>query len=263
VVDTLPIPPIPPIPPILEFDPDRDAVIHPAAVATRREQAPEHAVMCFFSDVIADIALSGAPVLWELQAAHGVHPVYAVEFGGRPLAVFHPGVGAPLAAAFFEEAIASGCRRFVAVGDAGGLVPELTLGHVVVPTAAVRDEGTSYHYLPASREVEPAPEAIAAIEATLTAHGVAFVRGKTWTTDAFYRETRGRVTRRVQEGCITVEMEAAALLAVSRFRAVPLGIMLAAADDLSGEDWDDRGFLSDGSIRRRLFELAAEACLRI
>ena len=219
--------------------------------------------MCFFSDVIEDIARSGAPVLWELQAAHGVHPVYEVESGGNPLAVFHPGVGAPLATAFFEEAIAGGCSRFVAVGGAGGLVPELTVGHVVVPTAAVRDEGTSYHYLPASREVEPMPEAIAAIEATLNANDVPYLKGKTWTTDAFYRETRGRVTRRVLEGCITVEMEAAALFAVSRFRSIPLGIMLAAADDLSGDDWDDRGFLPDGSVRRRLFELAAEACLRI
>ena len=60
-----------------------------------------------------------------------------------------------LAGAFLEELIARGCRTFVACGGAGVLVPDVALGHVIVPTAAIRDEGTSYHYLPAGREVEP------------------------------------------------------------------------------------------------------------
>ena len=59
-----------------------------------------------------------------------------------------------MAAAFLEQAIARGCRHFAVCGGAGALVPELVLGHVIVPTAAVRDEGTSYHYLAPAREVE-------------------------------------------------------------------------------------------------------------
>ena len=172
----------------------------------------------------------------------GRNPVYELEFDGRRLALVHPGVGAPLAAAFLEEMIARGCRTFVACGGAGVLVPDVALGHVVVPTAAIRDEGTSYHYLPAAREVEPTRQAVDAIVATLERHHVPYVTGKTWTTDGLYRETRGKVERRVAEGCLTVEMEAAAFFAVAAFRGVSFGQLLYAGDDLSGDAWDERGW---------------------
>src|SRR5438046_8319093 len=189
--------------PILQFDPERTAVIEPGHVRKALAHAPQHAVLCLFGEVTDRLAREGAPVLWELKAAHGVHPVYGIEFDGHPVAVFHPGVGAPLAGSFLEEAIECGCRKFVGIGMAGGLVPDLTIGHVTVPTAAVRDEGTSYHYLPASRRVEPASEAVRAIEDVLHSHDVPYVAGTTWTTDAPYREPRNNVSRRGEEGCIT------------------------------------------------------------
>jgi uridine phosphorylase len=244
--------------PILEFDPQVSAVIEPHMVRERLD-VPIAAVPCFFGDVIQHVcADGGAKVLTQMLSVHGVHPIFEIEWKGRPVAVFHPGMGSPLAATFLEEAIATGCSTFVAVGGAGGLVPDLTEGHVVVPTSAVRDEGTSYHYLHASREVEPSPRVVAAIEKVLRAHQVPFVTGKVWTTDAPYRETRGKVERRVEEGCVAVDMEAAAFFAVARFRGVEFGQILAAADDLSQDQWDARGFLSDMSIRERLFWLAVE-----
>jgi len=248
------------VPPILEFDPDEHAVIEPGMVRTRLD-VPAAAVLCFFSDVLQKVCVDGgAPVLTELQSAHGLHPVYEVPWKDRTVAVFHPGVGAAIASTFLEEIIETGCRSFVTVGGAGGLVPELTVGHVVVPSSAIRDEGTSYHYLPAGREVAPSPEALAAVVRTLEARGVPFVTAKAWTTDAPYRETRGKVERRVAEGCVAVDMEAAALFAVARFRGVRIATILAAADDLSQEQWDDRGFIPDTSVRERLFWLAVEAC---
>lgn len=87
--------------------------------------------------------------------------------------------------------------------------------------------------------------------------------GATWTTDGFYRETQGRVDRRVAEGCLTVEMEAAALFAIARFREVPLGLLLTTSDDLSGSDWDDSGWDSNPDFREELFRIATEAVLRL
>ncbi len=127
----------------------------------------------------------------------------------------------------------------------------------------MRDEGTSYHYLPPAREVSPSPEAVAAIEATLQRHHVPYVVGKTWTTDGFYRETLARVARRRAEGCLTVEMEAAAFFAVGQFRDVAVGQLLYCGDDLSGDVWDDREWRDRGAIREGLFRLAAEACLQL
>lgn len=248
-------------PPILEFDPTSEAVIEPAAVVARRD-VPAHAVLCYFQDVIEHaVAEYGGRRVSRLRSEIGDNPVYEIVFRDRRLAVVHPGVGAPLAAAFLEELIALGCRAFVAAGGAGVLVPEVALGHVIVPTAAVRDDGTSYHYLPAGRDAPASPEAVAAIVATLEAHGVPYAIGKTWTTDALYRETRTRMARRVAEGCLTVEMEAAACFAVAAFRGVPFGQLLYAGDDLSGERWDGRAWAAHASGRELLFHLAAEAVL--
>jgi uridine phosphorylase len=186
-----------------------------------------------------------------------------MDLDGRRLTLFHPGVGAPLAAAMLEEAIALGCRKFVACGGAGVLDRSIALGHLVVPTAAIRDEGTSYHYLPPGREVEPGPEGMSAIEAVLKRRGCAYLTGKTWTTDALYRETAGKVRRRKGEGCLTVEMEAAALFAVARFRGVTLAQVLYGGDDVSGGEWDSRHWDKSTSVRERVFRLAAESCLEL
>jgi uridine phosphorylase len=249
--------------PILEFDPARDAVIEPTVAITRFD-LPSHAVLCFFADAIPGfVAERGGREIGRLGSEMGSHPVYEVEIDGRRVAIAQGGVGAALAAAWLEELIALGCRAFVAVGGAGVLVPDVALGHVIVPTSAVRDEGTSYHYQPASREVGPTGDALAAILATLIGHAIPHVEGKTWTTDGLYRETRDKVRRRVAEGCLTVEMEAAAFFAVARFRGVSFGQMLYAGDDLSGETWDPRGWVGHATGRDLLLRLAVEAVLAI
>lgn len=249
--------------PILEFDPSAEAILEPH-LAVKGFDLPPHVVLCFFRDAIAAFVEEAAGrEIGRLASEIGSYPVYELDVDGRRLAVAHPGVGAPLAAGWLEELISLGGRAFIAAGGAGVLVPDLALGHVVVPTAAIRDEGTSYHYLPASREVEPTADALRAIVDTLEARGVPHVLGKTWTTDGFYRETRAKVARRVAEGCLTVEMEAAAFFAVARFRGISFGQMLYAGDDLSGDTWDHRGWVHHGTGRDLLLRLAAEAVLRI
>ena len=101
------------------------------------------------------------------------------------------------------------------------------------------------------------------ILATLTERDVPFVTGKTWTTDAIFRETRGKAARRVAEGCICVEMEASACFAVARFRDVGFGQLLYAGDDLSGDVWNARGWDHHETGRQQLFRLAAEAVMTL
>ena len=249
--------------PLMEFDPSRDAVIDPARAITPFD-VPESFVLCFFPDAIAGLVFElGGTQIGTLASEMGRHPIFEIDYGGQRLGVALAGVGAPLAAGWLEELIALGGRRFVVAGGAGVLVPDLALGHVVVPDAALRDEGTSYHYAPASRMVHPTADALSAIVATLESHEIPHVIGMTWTTDGFYRETRGKVARRVAEGCLTVEMEAAALFAVAQFRGVSLGQLLYAGDDLSGDVWDPRGWNSHTTGRDLLIRLAAESVLAI
>lgn len=249
--------------PILEFDGAREAVIEPSRLIEPMD-VPEHCVLCFFQEVIVGLVEQGkARLIKERRSELGPHPLYEIDADGERLAVFHPGVGAPMAGALLDELIALGCRKFIVCGGAGVLDKEIAVGHIIVPTSAVRDEGTSYHYLPPGREVAASPEGVAAIERTLGERGVGYVVGRTWTTDGFYRETPDRVALRRSEGCLTVEMEAAALFAVAEFRGVVLAQMLYGGDDVSGAEWDHRGWQSRQSVRENLFWLAAEACLSL
>jgi uridine phosphorylase len=249
--------------PLMEFDAARIAIIEPSRIIAPIDIA-EHCVMCFFQEVIAELVREGAQArqLHTAQSEAGDYAVYELDYGGRRLAVVHPGVGAAAAAARFERVIALGCRKFIVCGGAGVLDGAIDVGHIVVPSSAVRDEGASYHYLKPAREVAPTRRALAAIEAVLRENHHEYLRGKTWTTDAVYRETRQRMNRRRREGCVVVDMEASAFFAVARFRRVECAQILYGGDSLAGRRWDPRGW-NRHAMRERLFHLAAQACLRL
>ena len=116
---------------------------------------------------------------------------------------------------------------------------------------------------PRVREVIANPLGVAALETALKQKGLPYLIGKTWTTDAPYRETASKVALRKNEGCLTVEMEAASFMAVAEFRKVILGQVLYGGDDLSGDEWNDRDWVSQHDVRENLFWLSAEACLTL
>lgn len=250
--------------PILEFDAHSEALIEPRNVIQAIPELPKQCVICFFQDVIARLReQKRITEVTALKSEMARHPVYLLHQDNQPIVLFHPGVGAPLAAGFLEEVIALGCDTFVVCGGAGVLGENLDVGYLLIPTSAIRDEGTSYHYLPPGREVSATPEVVAAIEATFKKRQIAYRLTKTWTTDAIYRETREKVQLRRSEGCLTVEMEAAALFAVAQFRKVRLGQILYSGDYLGGEYWDNRQWEDRSEIREQLVSLSAEICLQL
>lgn len=249
--------------PILEHDPTREAFIEPSKI-NKKLDVPEHCVICFFSDVIEKVvAEHDARALVENRWEDGLHPLYEIAYRDRRLAFFHPGIGAPLSASLLEEVIAFGCRKFMACGGCGVLEKEMATGHLIVVSAAVRDEGVSYHYLPPAREVPAHPRGVEVLVHLLTERGIPHRVGKTWSTSAPYRETRVKIRRRREEGCLTVEMEAAGMMAVAQYRDVPFGQVLYAGDDLSGAEWDSRSWQTRSDVRERLFWLAADAVLAL
>ncbi|RPI60124.1 MAG: hypothetical protein EHM48_07765 [Planctomycetaceae bacterium] len=247
--------------PILEYDPTPTAVVNPSQCLPHIE-APEYAVLCFFSDAIEKL-LADMPhhVLYGLKSVMGTWPIYQVRWGGRDVVLANPRVGAPLAAGTLEALIAFGCKKIIVCGGAAVLDQAMSYGQIIVVSSAVRDEGTSYHYLPPSREVEASATAVAAIKAVLGEHDIPYTVGKVWTTDAFYRETIERVALRKREGCLAVEMEAAAMFAVAKFRGVTLGQFLLCGDDVSGSQWDRRGWGQRTDGHEKALSLAFETCL--
>lgn len=247
---------------LFEFDSDPVAVVDPSvSLEGSWGSIPERAVLCFYAEIVAALPQEAEQV-GELRAEHGSHPIWRIRRHGEDIAVFHPGVGAPLAAAFLEEAIALGARKVVACGGCGVLSPNVGGGEIIVPTEAVRDEGTSFHYLRASRTVEADAEGVAAAERLLAERSVSHTAGKVWTTDGLYRETRQKVARRRAEGCLAVEMEAAAFFAVARFRDIRFAQLLYGGDDLSKEQWDARAWTVSPS-RALTFDLAVELATRL
>jgi len=247
--------------PLLEFDPERKALIEPDRIIKPRD-VPEHCVICFFSEVIEKVnAEQHGWVVASTRWEDGHHSLYEIEFQDQRLAFFHPGIGSAASTGLLEEVIAYGCRKFIAVGGCGVLESGIGVGHLVVLTAAVRDEGASYHYLPPDREVTAQAKPIQSLKAVLARRNIPYRLAKTWTTDAPYRETPKKVAARRSEGCAVVEMEAAGLMAVAEFRQVTFGQVVYGGDDLSGPKWDHRDWSSRVEVREQLFWLAAEACL--
>jgi uridine phosphorylase len=253
--------------PILEFDPTRIAIIEPIGPPVSRP-APQRGVLCFFHEIIQSLVDEGKlHQIGAIRSEMGNHPLYVLRVetipGVREVLVAHPGIGAPLAAGILEEIIALGVRKVIACGGCGVLRPEIAAGHPVILTSAVRDEGTSYHYLPPGREALAHAQAIAALEASCDGLGLEYRLGKTWTTDAIYRETPERRKRRVEEGCDVVEMEAAGFFAVAEFRDIVFGQVVYGGDLVVPEGWDDRKWNDREKDRRIMFNLAIEACLRL
>jgi uridine phosphorylase len=249
--------------PILEHVSTSEAFIEPSKIIRPRDM-PEHCVICFFKEVLDKIVMENkARVLVENRWEDGPHPIYEIEHNGEQLAFFHPGIGAPLSASLLEEVIAFGCKKFVACGGSGVLAREIAVGNLIVVSGAVRDEGVSYHYLPPGREVIANKIGVNALIKTLGKYDIPYQTGKTWTTDAPYRETPDMIVKRKEEGCLTVEMECAGMMAVAQFRDVIFGQVLYGGDDLSGANWDNRGWQSRKEIRESLFWLCADACLTL
>jgi uridine phosphorylase len=253
--------------PLLEDDLGEPGLIQPGAGLLPLEldgATPTVAVLCFFQDVLESLAARGeARVVGRLVSEIGPNPLYVVDAEDSEVLVVHPGVGAPLAAGMLEEVIALGCTRIVACGGAGALRDDLVLGHAVVVDEAVRDEGTSFHYLAPSRTVTADRHGVEVLEAVLTERDVPFLTGKSWTTDAFYREASSRIERRIAEGCLTVEMEAAAFMAVARFRSIRFAQLLYAGDSVAGATWEERGWNRAASIREATFRLGLAAAVRL
>lgn len=142
------------------------------------------------------------------------------------------GIGSPNAVTILEELIALGGKEFLNIGTAGGLHNE----GVFLCDKAIRDEGTSHHYLPHGDLAYPDKEFTDKLSKSLQKNGLAFETGTTWTIDAPYRETKAEVARYVKEGVKTVEMEASALFSVAKYRKVKIASAFVVSD-LLGKKW--------------------------
>ncbi len=224
-----------------EFDHDRSAIIEPWMISMPIPGFPETVVAVFSHPLFYRLAelLHGEKVA-ETHGADGHLPIYKVAYKGRYFGFAKAMVGAPNCVGTFEDIIAMGAKRIILTGNCGVLDQSIRDCGIIIPSKAIRDEGTSYHYAPPSDDISVNRKYIPAFLEILDRHGYRSVTGTTWTTDAFYRETREKVRKRREMGAVCVEMECAAMQAMCDFRGVEFFQYLYAGDNLDGDHWDPR-----------------------
>ncbi len=161
-----------------------------------------------------------------------------IEGDGMEMGLIGGTVGAPFAVLVAEQLIALGCRHIIGYSSSGAISERLALPCLVVPDRAVRDEGTSYHYLPPAAWVHSRDEFPNILARHAVGCGLPVHRGATWTTDAPYRETRAQIERYRTDGILTVEMEAAALMALGKVRDVNTASLLHVTNTFATSDKD-------------------------
>jgi uridine phosphorylase len=166
--------------------------------------------------------------------------MFAVELEGTSCGIIARTIGGPYAVLIAEQLHAAGVKLIVGLTSAGRVAPSLPLPCLVVATAAVRDEGTSYHYLAPGAEVACPTQVASHLERELATTGWRVRTGTVWTTDAPYRETRNQLEKWARGGALAVEMQTASLFAFGAAQQAPVAsvAMVSNAIDNAGEQFD-------------------------
>lgn len=207
-----------------------------------RDPVPEVCVLEFDGDLTDWLVATGRTRRWRPWACFHTS-METVEVDGDCFGVIARTIGGPYAVLVAEQLAASGARVILGLTSAGRVSPGLSIPSLVLPVRALRDEGTSYHYLPASEAVEGDANLAAVLQEELAALALPVVLGTVWTTDAPYRETSEQLERHAKNGVLAVEMQAASLFAFATARAVHCGVVAHVTNgiDHSSSDQFDKG----------------------
>ena len=215
---------------------------------------PEVCVLDFDGDLTDWLVRTGAASPCPSWACFHTS-MFSVKVDTGSCGVIARTIGGPYAVLIAEQLAVSGARVVIGLTSAGRVNPSLPIPSLVVATQAIRDEGTSYHYLPPGETVDAPPRIADVLAAELGLLGIPVFQGAVWTTDAPYRETHEQLDRHARSGALAVEMQAASLFAFAAARNFPVGVVahVTNAIDHAGEPFD-KGSQSEGfALLRAVF----------
>ena len=203
---------------LTEFDANRQAIINPEALHEPLEGFPKIAVSCF-SRLTFQRMLEMFPheLIYEISMANVAIPIYKLVIDDNELAIFNAPVGASACVGILEDIFVLGADKLVLFGTCGVLDEDIKETSIIIPSHALRDEGTSFHYVEASDEIA---------------------------VNGIFRETNGKLKARKSAGAICVDMECSAVAALAKFRGVDICHFFYAADHLSEGNWDARNLMN-------------------
>jgi uridine phosphorylase len=230
------------------------------------EGFPETVIVTFnkkMLDILININNNKTEVISTIRAGMEI-PIYKAEYKGKEIAFYMSLIGGSATVGILEEIIVKGGKKILLFGSSGSLDKNITDGHIIIPNFAYRDEGTSYHYVPAQMgdfiEIKTSKH----LYKILSDIGIPTIEGRTWTTDAIYRETYKNKELRKNSGCITVEMECASVMAMADYRKIDVYQFLYTADNLDCKEWESRllGNMPQ-DIREKYVKIALEVSIRL
>ncbi|MDA8232653.1 MAG: nucleoside phosphorylase [Magnetospirillum sp.] len=219
----------------------------------RRQRGLDHAdvpTLCLLDpdgDMVRHLRRTGIARAVDHWACYHTE-MWRFDWEGLEFGIVGCAVGAPFAVLVAEQMFASGCRFLISVTSSGQISPMGEPPYFILIDRALRDEGTSYHYLPPSRFADAAPEVLARLAPLAGTAPVAIHRGATWTTDAPYRETEKAIAAHRDVGILAVEMEAAALYAFSRARGCPVACFAHVTNTMARSEGEFEKGEADGAL---------------
>lgn len=234
-----------------------EAIVSPASFFGEQNHICKIAIATFSFEIFAAV-LEKYPheVITKLGSVNKIRQVYLVDADGVKFVFYLSEMGSAQAATdVIEINWQTGAEKFILFGSCGALDPEKTKGKYIIPTASYRDEGMSYHYAPPADYIDIKNADF--MGALFEAKGYPYIKGRVWTTDALYRETRDNVRKRKEEGCIAVEMELAGVQAVCDYHGLELYDFLVAGDVVDQPDYTPDG-LSEANHSFDKFNIAVE-----
>ncbi|WP_423215270.1 nucleoside phosphorylase [Streptococcus equinus] len=235
-----------------QFDPTKTAIINPKDVVANLPDFPKTVVTCFaratFARILADVPHRQ---IAKTSVANLEIPIYELEFKGQKIGFFNSYVGASGCVAILEDIIAMGAENLLIFGTCGVLDSNIKETSIIIPSAAIRDEGTSYHYAPADQEISLNVRHRNLFKEFLDQKNISYTEGKVWTTDGIYRETQQKMAKRKAQGAIAVDMECSAIAALADFRNINHFQFFYSADNLDTESWDPRTLANDADLETK------------
>ena len=238
----------------------------PYLTAEKAMRDREHRV----AEMVQAKGITTAVLMWNLHVERpaevldkcehvGTNPLGEWYIWNGKVLIWHLTIGAPPAASAMEMLRAFGIKSVVAWGSAGAIDPEFDSSQILVVDRAIRDEGTGYHYLPPSVYIDLDKKLASRLHNFIMDKGIKAVKGTIWTTDAYFRETRGRIAKRISQGALAVDMECSALACVAKVLGLNFCQFVYFSDIVKQDDWARSGTEADRTaIRTKLLGLALE-----
>ena len=249
-----------------EFDECKNSTFDPYEVENVIPNFPKIGITCFSHKLMEKyVETFKGEKISEISSANGRIPIYKINYKGIDIALFMSRVGAPACTVSYEEVMAMGLEKLIMFGTCGVLDKNINDLAIIIPTSAIRDEGTSYHYMKGTSELEVNKKYRKEFKEILNNNKVSYIEGKVWTIDAPYRETRNKVLKRKEQGCICVDMECSAMFAVSEFRKKDLFQFFYAADNLDSVKWEQRSLGNNDRLseKEKIIYLALDLAIKM